>query len=279
MSGKFITLCFLVCLILTVDVTAQQSPGASEFAGTYVVGHSFGGSSKTLNNDGTYSEHSANCTSSTEESGKYVLSNGRLRFTILKYTGKQNGDEKEFDLFDPQARKKFLGFREDYDKVEPLKTEFSLLPVKWSERVYLIYETDLQDFSNAINLGLEPRAALGTEIYYGSFFLREGDEEKSVSGKPSLPSEWQSFLLSKPVTGNIIAIEEQGEDKIATIDKGSQDGLRVGMKLVVEGQEPTPWSTEGLILSVEEKTARVSVSDVKAGDALSTKYVPQEMYR
>jgi hypothetical protein len=259
--------------LFTVNLSAQQILSVSELAGTYVAGHNFGGSSITLEADGTYFQNSGACTMATKESGKFALSDGIVRFTILKSTGVQFSDEsKEYDLFNPEARKEFFGYRDD-EKVEPLKTEFTLLPVKWGERIYLIDEDDLKDFANAINLGLEPRAELSSEPYYGSFFLRESDLQKSVSGKPSLPAEWQSFLLSKPVTAKIVAIELQGKTKIATINRGSRDGLKVGMKLLVKEQEPSPWGKEGEILSVEERTAKVQVGDLKVGDILNSKYV------
>lgn len=281
MSAKIITsfLTCLACLLFAFEAQAQQGLNAGGLAGTYVTGHRFGGRSITLKEDGTYSEGSGSCTSTTEESGKYRFSDGVLRFTILKYTGKQNDDDaEEVDLFDPQARKEFFGYG-DEEKVEPLTTEYSLLPVKWGERIYLIYEHDLQDFSNAINLGLEPRPSLSSEPYYGSFFLREGDEQKGVSGKPSLPAEWQSFLLGEPVRGEIVAIEEQGEDKIGIINRGRQDGLKVGMKLISKDEEPTPWSKEGIVLAVEETTAKVQIFDLKVGDTVSTRYVPKDIHR
>ena len=266
-------LLFVVCLTFTVSVSAQQTLSVNELAGTYVAGHNFGGSSITLEADGTYSQNSGACTMATKESGKYLLSDGVIRFTILKYTGVQFSDEsKEIDLFNDEARKEFYGYR-DGEKVEPLKTEFTLLPVKWGERIYLIDEDDLKDFSNAINLGLEPRNELRSEPYYGQFYLRESDLSKSASGKPSLPTEWQSFILSKPVTAKIVAVEPQGKTKIATINRGSRDGLKVGMKLLVKEQEPSPWGKEGEILSVEERTAKVQVEDLKVGDILNSKYV------
>lgn len=281
MTTRIITssLLFVVCIVFTVNLSAQQVLTASELAGTYVAGHNFGGSSITLQADGTYSQDSGACTMATKESGKYFLSDDTVRFTILKYTGVQFSDEsKEIDLFNPEARREFFGYRDD-EKVEPLKTEFTLLPVKWGERVYLIDESDLRDFSNAINFGLEPRTELRSEPYYGSFFLRESDLQKSVSGKPLLPAEWQTFLLSKPVTAKIVALETQEKTQVATINRGSQDGLRVGMKLLVKEQDPSPWSRVGEILSVEKRTAKVHVDDLKVGDILSSKYVSSPLYR
>ena len=282
MTTKIIKSCLLVVigLICTANLSAQQVLSAGELAGTYVAGHNFGGSSITLQPDGTYSKDSGACTMGAKESGKYFLADGTVRFTVLKYTGVHFSDEsKEVDLLNPEARKEFFGYRDD-EKVEPLKTEFTLLAVKWGERVYLIDESNLRDFSNAINLGLEPRTALLSQPYYGSFFLRESDLQKDVSGKPSLPAQWQSFLLSDTVTAKIVRIENQDKTQIATINRGSQDGLKVGMRLLIKEQQPFPWSRVGEILSVEKRTAQVQVEDSKVGDMLSSKYVSSNpLYR
>lgn len=282
MTTKIIksSLLVVVCLMFTVNLSAQQVLTTSELAGTYVAGHNFGGSSISLQADGTYSQESGACTMATKQSGKYFFSDDTLRFTILKYTGVQFSDEsKEIDLFNPEARKEFFGYQDD-EKVEPLRTEFALLALRWGGRIYLIDESDLRDFSNAINLGLEPRTELLSEPYYGSFFLRESDLQKSVSGRPTLPAEWQTFLLGKPVTATIVSIETQDKTQIATINRGSQDGLKVGMKLLVKEQEPSLWSSVGEILSVEKRTAKVQGADLKVGDLLNSKYVSRNpLYR
>lgn len=280
MKARTISL-LLVCLFATAlaaGARARQAPAAGELAGTYVAGHYFGGRSIQLNADGTYSEDSGSCTYTTREAGKYVLAGGLLRFTILKYTGRRNGAEQEVDLFDPQAQREFFGIREG-EEVGPLKTEFTLRPVHWGGRIYLIDESSLQDFSNAVNLGLEPRTSPISEPYYGSFLLRTGDEEKSVSGKPSLPERWQSFLLDEPVTARVLALEGQGETRVAVINRGSRSGLKVGMKLVGKGQSPSPWSGEGTVVSVDETTAKIEARESKVGDTLSTKYVPKDDLR
>lgn len=268
-------LLFVCCVVFVTNLSAQQVMKANQLTGSYVAGHGFGGSSINLKADGTFSQDSGTCTSATKESGKYSLADGIVRFSVLKYTGIQFSDEgKEIDLFNLDARKEFFGFR-DGEEVEPLKTEFALLHVEWGERIYLIYELNLKDFSNAVNLGLEPRTDAHSEPYYGLFFLRESDLPKRVSGKPSLPTEWQSFLLNKPVSAKITAVENQDKIKIATINRGSRDGLKVGMILLAKNQKPLPWSKEGEILSVEERTAQVQVDDLSVGDTLNSKYSSQ----
>jgi hypothetical protein len=236
----------------------------------------FGGGSVTLGSDGTFHNDSGSCTFTTQESGTYVLSQGTLSFKISKYTGTHNGADQEVDLSSAKSRREFFQYTED-EKDEPLKTEFTLFPIKWGERTYLIYENDLGDFTNAINLGLEPRDSGPQLSYYGMFFLRKGDEEKPANGKPSLPPKWQALLLSQPIIATIVRVEAKEDAKekvqVATIDKGSADGVKVGMKFIAKDQDPAFWSDDGIVLSVEATSAKVQVYDRLVGEVLTTKYV------
>lgn len=265
---------FSSCLLFTANISAQQVFNANELIGTYITGddYDFVRNAIELKADGTYLEAHHSCTYSTQQFGKFDISNGIVHFTILKYTGRKfSNRKKEINLLNAKAAKKFYGY--DDEEVEPLETEFSLVPVKWGERVYLIFEPDLKNFANAVNLGVEPRPEMHSEIWFGSFYRREGDEQKSVSGKPSLPAEWQPFLLDKPITAKIISAEKQGEDNLGIIDKGSHNGLRVGMVLTDGDEEPSVFSREGIIISVDEKSAKILIFDLKVGDIISTRYV------
>lgn len=267
--------CFCVLLFMAQALAQQQEFTPNGLAATYGVGHRFGGSSLTLEADGRYSIESGDCTMEYFDSGTYTHSAGVLHFTILKQTAKGRGGEREINLLDPNGRKEVFGNSESGE----IPRAFKLLPVKWSERVYLIYESDLNNFANAINLGLEPRSELSSEPYYGSFYLRRGDEQKKVSGSPSLPEKWQSFLLSKAIVTTVVSLDGDGREKIATVNKGSRDGLKVGMRLLAQDEEPSPWSGAEII-SVEEKSAKVRIgADLKVGDKLGTKYERRDIYR
>lgn len=112
-----------------------------------------------------------------------------------------------------------------------------LVPVAWGPRHYLVPTAEMIEFCNAINDGSEPRAQKN-----GIFFLREGDEAKEAVGSPALPEEIRGYLLPAPVTANVTAvgayatrpsiIEAKFKLTPVTIDAGSNQGLRVGMKLV-----------------------------------------------
>ncbi|HEX8635628.1 MAG TPA: hypothetical protein VF703_15885 [Pyrinomonadaceae bacterium] len=270
----------LALLLLTSQSTAGQEETFNKFVATYSIGHEYGGTALTLKADGSYiSETGMHDGTEIDESGTYIFSEGVLRFTIIRKVGKNMRDGKELNLFNPEERK------EMYGEIAPgdIDREFQLLPVTWSERIYLIEEKELDNFANAINLGLEPRWRLSTDIYFGTFYLRKGDEQKKVSGHPSLPAKLLSFLLTKPVTATVTGIVDARKDNYsatttATIDKGSADGLKVGMRLIGEGEEPSPWGGT-MITSVEEKTAVVRTEGInsilKIGDILRTRDEPK----
>lgn len=261
---------FFVIMISAVKVLSQQIT-ADELMGTYGIGHRYGASFLTLEADGKYINKAGDCTTEYFDSGTYSLSDGVLNFTILKQTAKQRGQKKAINLLDPKSRKKFYGDMDD----GKINREFKLVPIKWSGRMYLIYEDNLNDFVNAINFGIEPRSDLMSEPYYGSFYLREGDEEKKVIGKPQIPASWLDFLLENPITALITEIEIDGKIRTATLNKGSKDGLKIGMRLLSKDEAPSPWRVVEII-SVQENSSKVRIySDLKAGDILSTKYEPK----
>lgn len=61
--------------------------------------------------------------------------------------------------------------------------------ISWGERNYLVPTRDLQKFCFSINSDEEPRVN-----NHGRFLLGKGDELRAVSGKPSIPVQYQSLL-------------------------------------------------------------------------------------
>jgi hypothetical protein len=271
----------LACLAVLVFAATTSAQGAGvtpdELAATYMVGHRFGASSLTIEGGGRYSIEAGDCTREYSDSGTYVIKDGVLHFTILKKTVKGRGGERELNLLDAEERKEFYAESD----AGAIKREFRLLPIRWSGRLYLIYEDELNNFANAVNLGLEPRPGLSAEPFYGSFYLRHGDERKGAAGRPALPGGWASFLLSKPLTATVVRIEGADKEQIATVNRGSRDGLKVGMRLVSKDEEPSPWwVTE--VVSVGEKTARVRIrggDELKSGDKLKSRFERRDVDR
>lgn len=285
---SWVVLLCLAGLPLAAPSSARQEGTYRKFAGTYVSGHEFGGGSVTLDADGRFSQGGGS-DDGTEisTSGTYELSGSRLRFKIVKHTGRRGSGGKEFNLLDPQDVKEMFGNSGGGE----IEKEYEMWPIEWSGRIYLLDEKELKNFADAVNLGIEPRSTLTSARYlspwYGSFYLRSGDEQKKVTGKPPLPEQWLSYLLSKPVTAKVISIEEIKKYQwnttfTGTINKGSRDGLKVGMRLLTEDEDPSPWGgTE--VISVAEKTAQIRTnlvrSELKVGDKISSRYAPKDPYR
>jgi len=258
----------MIFLIISIHATAKQvTLTPADLAGTYEFHFRLGGDEIMLNSDGTFSRESRACTDGTIAYGKYTISNNVLHFTIVKYFYRRNGDTKLVDLFDAKQRKDV--FRED--SADPDR-QFSLLLVRWSSRLYLMSTGETDEFAEAINLGVEPREESGTYDDYGTFYLRKGDESKGVSGKPELPEKSRALLLKEPVTATIIDIEQGSATgkMVATIDKGTSDGLRAGMSLFL-GDKAKFDMTRFQIISLSEQSAKVYISDhLQVGDKLST---------
>jgi hypothetical protein len=109
-------------------------------------------------------------------------------------------------------------------------------PIRWDKRLYLLSESDMLLFCNAVNLGLEARDE-GSGLFYLRKVLpqkaRDGLEEPKFDkavGLPELPRPWSDFLLKRPLQGKVIDVLNDGR---AIVDLGSDAGLRVGMELLV----------------------------------------------
>lgn len=131
-----------------------------------------------------------------------------------------------------------------------------LFPVLWSARHYLIGGDEFIKFANAVNIGYEPSFAIGGLSNH--FFLRKGDIEKKVTGKPNLPEQYRNYLLEKPLRGKISAIkdtkiEQDGSQRQrksnVIINVGRSSGVKEGMDFLV--YDPRRISDEIKIIKVE----------------------------
>src|ERR1051325_4399663 len=250
----------VIAAIASAEVVAQQN---SDLVGSYLFRFEWGGERIVLKNNGTYTSESSSCTQITKQSGTYTVVNNVIRFTTLKFTIRTYDEKKEHDLTKRKARKKYL------DTDEPFKTDsWELQVVRWGERIYLMDRGGLESFIEAINLGFEPRSVDGYRAHYGEIYLREGDEAKPVNGPPLLPEELLRDLLPAPVIATVLELKTEGAPTLATIDRGSVDGLKQDMWLVpttpiFHYQPYQPYR----IKSVAEHSAEVFVfGDITVGD-------------
>jgi len=261
-----------VTLLLLGAQTPSQSTSSdtNHLIGRYEYSFMFGGASITLKADGSFENDSGSCTITTRKTGTYSISGETIRFKILKQLAKPNGDENWVDVSDAKSRREFFHYSDDEPDDLPA-SELVLRIVKWGERTYLISEDGLASFVHSINLGLEPRNGDPRFVYDGSFFLREGDEEKSATGKPLLPAKYLDLLLNEPITATIVSIEAKENEKIATIDKGRLAGVKVGMDFIPGDQDPDFCCKYGTVISVEDTSARIDAYDGLVGEVLTTK--------
>lgn len=279
----FITL-LLIFQFCSLQIAALSPKNSADLIGTFKAGIPEINESLTLELNGRYTKNILlDCEHSIRESGSYFSQNNVLHLTVEKYVlgaaGRFFDDAPKFDLLNSEELPKAIAeFGKGVDArktVEDLKKTYQLRIVKWSERVYLITEKDLNRFVNLINLGIEPRQSLHDEN--SSFFLRAGDEKKKVSGKPALDGEFLPNILETPVEALIIGFENKGKERFITINKGSHDGLKTGMLLI--RKTDAPYFLNFLtIVSVEDKTAKAvsSLENPAIGDEISTRAVINE---
>ncbi len=102
------------------------------------------------------------------------------------------------------------------------------LPVKWGRRTYLIPPEELEQFSDAIIKGDEPR----NEGARGHFYVVGLAEP--VGGVPELPEPWATFLRKNAVIGTVVEVRERGRVKV---DVGSADGVSAESIITIQGRE------------------------------------------
>jgi hypothetical protein len=260
---KRLLLSLLFTLLLSVATVGQQK---SDLVGSYLSHFEFGGIRINLKEDGTYVLHSSNCTSVITDTGRYSVANGVLSLNPQKETFRSFEDNKEHDVITRKARRKYL----DTDEPFVPETEYFQI-VRWGERVYLFNANSFGGFVDAINLGFEPRDSDGYRPYYGNYLLREGDEKKPVDGPPPLKKELLDLLLPAPVIATVIKVETIGNDTLATIDRGSDDGLRKEMSLVTADSESYYYEPH-MVVEVEPHYSKVKIwKTIKVGDKLTTR--------
>jgi len=271
---RLLLLCCLT-LVLTGSSHAQQSElEPLDLVAKYTHSGGFAGSSITIEPGGRFHIDSSDCTQEYYEAGTYTFKAGVITFVTTKRTVKGHGasDDQARDLLDPKV------YKEEYHADPPADDrKDELIPVKWGERLYLMHQGSLREFCNAINLGVEPRSRLGTDSYLGMFYLRNGDENKSTSGHPTLSTDLLDLLLKRPIEAEIINIEREGETEVAVINKGNEAGLKPGMRLVLT--EPRFWDDPSLwsglvVISATDNLARLKVFEkMKIGDKVTSKFV------
>jgi hypothetical protein len=152
----------------------------------------------------------------------------------------------------------------------------SVVPIRWDERRYLIPADELLSFVNAINLGREPR-----RHPQGRFLLASGDEQRTISGPPTLPPPYAWFIRSQSLTATVTDVRalEQIQDEWSCskryeldLDRGAQDGLVPGIELAV--LEPIDIRNESVTITSVTSNSAVAKFMSYADDCASLQVLP-----
>ncbi|MBS1795647.1 MAG: hypothetical protein JSS81_17460 [Acidobacteria bacterium] len=267
MHRRFRIFLFLCCAFLTTGAFAQTARFTpAEIAGTYSISSEFFSHNIILRPDGTFAasamsdscevnpKNPNDCLNYPQDSGTFSVSGSIVRFRVLNYRRWASPNQS----------------------IIPPSRYFEKIVLKWSERFYLLDKTELKNFANAVNLRTEPRKDTGIG-FANYFFLRREGVETPVVGLPDLPGGWNDLLLKAPVRATVLSIKSADGKRFAVIDKGRDDGLKIGMQMVTwffpSGSE---------IVAVTKKTATVRMKSRSAegqeflepGDVISTRFEP-----
>ena len=144
----------------------------------------------------------------------------------------------------------------------PLSGDWSrpptLVPVRWGERRYLLFEDLVVNFCNDVNSG-----RLGSEPSRAYFTLQP---DAPVFGKPLLPQQYNSWLLETPIEAAVLS----KSDRTILLDAGGDDGVFKGMRFYKFG-------FFAAVRSVQESTCEAVCSfpylfdELQVGSKLSTR--------
>jgi hypothetical protein len=139
--------------------------------------------------------------------------------------------------------------------------------VRWTDRLYLVSESEMLAFCNSVNLGLEPR-----DWSEGRYFLRmtltnkvlRGIEEPKLEkavGLPELPGKWNVYFLRNPIRGKVVELLDGGR---GVVDLGASDGVKAGMELLAQDAHEPPGARDarrhyGIVTVVQVQDRRSTV--------------------
>ncbi len=130
-----------------------------------------------------------------------------------------------------------------------------VVPIESGERLYLVDEDKIVDFCNSVNAGEEP---VTQSISSWPYFVRDGDWKKPAVGKPRLPKKYAEFILDESFEATVVKQDEY----VLKLDKGFDDGVRVGLKFWAEFEDQYKYTTNMEVVSVEERSC---IAEVRGG--------------
>lgn len=172
-----------------------------------------------------------------EWAGVYSLTQGTTVSTILGWSESSGFFTRWYNCSRPWTERINYGsaeFSNNQLKIKPtLKKEEKsshiitdeFTAVSWDKQHFLIPLNEFLRFAYAVHSNSESQIE--------SFFLKNGDREKSRTGLPNLPKEFEKFLTMKAIKPKITAVknadENSNSDDEITLDLGRADNIIKGM--------------------------------------------------
>ena len=181
-------------------IPAVAASDPKELVGTYTYSSGFVSAVYEISADGKFRYYTGSdcCDPVWKELGSYSLAGNLLHFKVTTKT------LNNYDVLD--QKKAIEAYRKVYDRkgadVPPhvSQAEYDMQIVRWGERIYLVDPEKINLFAASVNFGIEPREGIISRNHLASrLFLRVGDQDKGVTGKPNLPEPWLSHLQDSPV--------------------------------------------------------------------------------
>lgn len=249
---RLVTFCIAFLAILhassaAMDEKQPSTPAPSDLEGSY-YGYSNGyvGESITILPGGQFKQETYSCTTHDCYSGVIRTTSTALLFIA------QNAQFRQ-DAF------------HDLRSEEPLPSPWVLVPVRWSDRTYLIESDRIADFCNAINRGAEPRSQPS-----GGFYLRSPDWQKPASGLPNLAPDQRKLIRSRPLRATV---DKLLGSSTALLSVGADQGIAPGLEFYPEHETSLPFSVR--VQHVHVRTCTViwngDIAELKLGQVFTTR--------
>ena len=217
--------------------------------------------------------------------GNYTKSKSKLHLIPDSIFLKVMKDESftDYEMFKLKYKDDSLLIKTDYDIIRWNTKQYLISPqisYKYKYYPFRIYNSDMvldsiadrmndyHEFSTYCNSGSEPK-------YHGIYLVQKKDvfeDSMEIFSVDKIPQEWQYLFLEKPISAKVIKTVENKysiyfddtEEEIIyyhiTMDKGSNDNIRVGLFLFnkeykdyITINNVNPNSSTGLAWSVFEK--------------------------
>jgi hypothetical protein len=138
----------------------------------------------------------------------------------------------------------FLRLSAEFPSVGQWSAPTSLIPVRWGERRYLLFENGLVDFCNDVNSGRE--ASHPFQEHLGI------NHEGKVTGKPQVPVAYRGMLFDEPLKARVARAWDEGGARHVEFDIGSDQGAFERMRLYAS----IDWAFQMSVIDVQPTTCK-----------------------